>query len=297
MLRMVKSKEAIEELLKDYDKCGHLYFVKGKNTCFNSATMFALCGTIIDINENDRGNRIHKNRLYLKNRTPVTTYFLEEWLEPLSGSVNKSMAYAKGLSKETIDAIEDLHERRMELYGVMDHCLINDDLPKYDDECTQIEFELQELWGFEKNANFHIFWDRPRCICPTMDNHDRYPYGNYVINSICPLHGAKAQENITKEVKKEDIKLKLTRAEIIKRLKEKFDVINVWSDNRTSPECSIEGKQIKVSIRYSPKFELREMEKRVNEFNDYLLYYGMTTKVKTSKYHTYIQIYNIKKEV
>lgn len=54
---------------------------------------------------------------------------------------------------------------------------------------TDIEYSLQDLWGFPKNSNYHKFWDLPQCKCPKMDNEDRYPGGYYVINGSCPLHG------------------------------------------------------------------------------------------------------------
>jgi hypothetical protein len=54
---------------------------------------------------------------------------------------------------------------------------------------TDIEFTLQELWNFEKNINFHKFWETPKCRCAKMDNDDNYPYGYYSISGGCPLHG------------------------------------------------------------------------------------------------------------
>lgn len=56
-------------------------------------------------------------------------------------------------------------------------------------DLTEIEFELQALWGFEKNANYHMFWQYPKCHCPKLDNNDNYPHGYYIINKECPLHG------------------------------------------------------------------------------------------------------------
>lgn len=53
---------------------------------------------------------------------------------------------------------------------------------------TKIEFKLQKLWGFEKDARFHRFWETPKCQCPVLDNSDSYPYRT-IINSDCPLHG------------------------------------------------------------------------------------------------------------
>ena len=54
---------------------------------------------------------------------------------------------------------------------------------------TDIEFSLQKKWNFPEDINFHRFWSVPKCVCPALDNNDRYPHGYYVTNAACPLHG------------------------------------------------------------------------------------------------------------
>jgi hypothetical protein len=56
-------------------------------------------------------------------------------------------------------------------------------------DLTLIEFELQELWKFPLDGNFHRFWEAPKCTCPKLDNEDNYPIGYYTVNLTCPLHG------------------------------------------------------------------------------------------------------------
>jgi len=54
----------------------------------------------------------------------------------------------------------------------------------------ELEFELQEYWGFEKNEAYHRSWYKvSTCKCPRLDNKDRYATGTGVINSNCPHHG------------------------------------------------------------------------------------------------------------
>lgn len=57
-------------------------------------------------------------------------------------------------------------------------------------EVTKIEYRLQKLWHFKKDKKFHRFWELPHCSCPRMDNEDRYPSKNYIINYSCILHGS-----------------------------------------------------------------------------------------------------------
>lgn len=59
----------------------------------------------------------------------------------------------------------------------------------YQEEWTANEFELQKLWGFPEDQQYHKFWKMQGCTCPKMDNEDAYPTGFYVNNGSCPLHG------------------------------------------------------------------------------------------------------------
>lgn len=68
-------------------------------------------------------------------------------------------------------------------------------LKKIGDEITEIEYELQELWGFPKDRASHTHWLRPiKCKCPKLDNKDAWGH-EYYINEECPLHGTNKEEN------------------------------------------------------------------------------------------------------
>lgn len=54
----------------------------------------------------------------------------------------------------------------------------------------EMEFELQALWKFPIDADFHAHWLRIKgCECPKMDNRERMgtPYRIYSV--FCPWHG------------------------------------------------------------------------------------------------------------
>lgn len=57
-----------------------------------------------------------------------------------------------------------------------------------------IQYQLQDAWGFERNIKFHKFWKLTSCSCPKMDNDDRYPSGYYVMSGKCALHGKEIKE-------------------------------------------------------------------------------------------------------
>ena len=57
------------------------------------------------------------------------------------------------------------------------------------DKVTVLEFELQRLWGFPQDKEFHRYWlNIGNCTCPKMDSLERLGYGR-IINLGCPVHG------------------------------------------------------------------------------------------------------------
>lgn len=89
-----------------------------------------------------------------------------------------------------LDKLKALHQERLYIYDLMSDLESNDDLLlMYDALCRQIQFELQEAWGFELDESFHYFWIRPHCTCPVLDNQDLMGIDRKIINSNCPLHG------------------------------------------------------------------------------------------------------------
>jgi len=90
---------------------------------------------------------------------------------------------------ENLEKLKELHVEQLVVYEEMSN---TDDellLKMYDSLLDQINTELQREWKFTEDINYIQFWIRPKCTCPKLDNYDRYPYGYYVVNMTCPLHG------------------------------------------------------------------------------------------------------------
>ena len=63
-------------------------------------------------------------------------------------------------------------------------------LKKWDAEIKDIEFKLQEAWGFKQDSSFHRHWyEQPLCTCPKMDNKELLGTEHRLINYECPVHG------------------------------------------------------------------------------------------------------------
>lgn len=103
--------------------------------------------------------------------------------------VNKTLLETQDC-QENLERIKELHRYRLQLEDKMHEEGDHKTLKLYDFLYTQLELSLQDAWKFPRNANFHRFWERPKCTCPKLDNEDRYPSGVYVVNLGCPLHGS-----------------------------------------------------------------------------------------------------------
>ena len=91
--------------------------------------------------------------------------------------------------KHRENAIKFIHEAKLEIFTAMNITDEPEMLQSMDKLLTELEFTLQDLWGFPRDARYHKFWERPRCDCPKLDNEDFYPTGRSYYNSACPLHG------------------------------------------------------------------------------------------------------------
>jgi len=126
--------------------------------------------------------------------------------DPLHVPSAKLVVWHKGKEKSLIDKalldkqncwqnlelIKELCSNRLHIEDQMAEIDSFLDLPdaikNLNDQWTEIQFKLQEAWGFERNSKMHRFWDIPACECPKLDNDDAYPSGYYVIDENCKLH-------------------------------------------------------------------------------------------------------------
>ena len=51
-----------------------------------------------------------------------------------------------------------------------------------------INYVLQDVWGFKQDSTRHKDWELPFCECAKMDNRDNYGTGVQSINLECPVH-------------------------------------------------------------------------------------------------------------
>lgn len=91
--------------------------------------------------------------------------------------------------EENLEALKDVHILKQDIYNLISEETNPELLRSYAKDLTEIEFELQRLWKFDLNANFHRFWEAPKCTCPVLDNRERLGYDGGITSKDCPLHG------------------------------------------------------------------------------------------------------------
>lgn len=89
---------------------------------------------------------------------------------------------------DNLDRIKSLHRQKLTVMSIMDKLEDPARLKAHAKVITEIEYDLQEAWGFKKDIKWHRFWELPKCACAKMDNSDAYPTGYYTFSGACPIH-------------------------------------------------------------------------------------------------------------
>lgn len=110
--------------------------------------------------------------------------------------LNKNMVKSQNIDDHILEKIKEMHRIKLTIFWIMENRPVENMsdiafLRRCDRLLNDVEFLLQGLWGFPLNASYHRFWERPLCLCPKMDNDDRYPTGQYIISEDCILHSNK----------------------------------------------------------------------------------------------------------
>jgi hypothetical protein len=103
--------------------------------------------------------------------------------------VSDTLAEQRNISDEFLERIKKLHLKRFQVKEEMTKTCDRSRLSMLANMIKNIEFELQGLWGFERDYSMHDWFDVPKCTCPKIDNRDRKGTGYQIISLDCPVHG------------------------------------------------------------------------------------------------------------
>lgn len=106
----------------------------------------------------------------------------------LKGYLNESLIRQQALTPEKVEKIKKLHLKKWEIFEEMENETSKELLKSYAQLVETIEYELQNLWGFSKDKNFHEWYKVPHCKCPKVDNEERKGTPYRVISQYCLIH-------------------------------------------------------------------------------------------------------------
>lgn len=122
-----------------------------------------------------------------------------------SVTLNRFLIKKRNISNISVWKIMVLHRQQLEIEVAMEKMPVTavNLLQSLMDEITEINFELQDLWGFQRNADFHKTHYLPHCTCPKIDNDVMVGTPQRYIAEGCPLHDRGQIQRFRDEQEKE----------------------------------------------------------------------------------------------
>lgn len=106
--------------------------------------------------------------------------------------LNSALIESRNISVDDVKRIKDLHVSRIinrDEMAKLDPVNDRDALRQLTALNEELEYFLQDAWGFPRDNSFHYWYELPHCTCPKLDNMDMKGSGQRIISVTCPLHG------------------------------------------------------------------------------------------------------------
>ena len=119
----------------------------------------------------------------------------ERW-ESISTDAQESIKTLHKVAQSLVDALDALAEIKESATTPHDVKTVDGFIHNVNQQLSDVELRLQDLWGFDRDPNKHTWWLRPKyCLCPKMDNTDPAFFGGgKIINGDCPIHNLTKHE-------------------------------------------------------------------------------------------------------
>ena len=105
--------------------------------------------------------------------------------------LNQNLIARNGVSPSSQLELCTLYDKLEELIEEGNATLSVEENRRIANEVEQLEFKLQELWGFGRSQMHHRYWSQlGMCLCDadSLDNRDDRGYRR-TISCGCPIHG------------------------------------------------------------------------------------------------------------
>ncbi len=91
-------------------------------------------------------------------------------------------------NKKNLPKLKSCLVEKLKIYDIIEKSETDDNLQQYYKKLTDIEYDMQLLYGEEEDLSCHRFWETPKCTCPKIDNLELYPSENPLFDKNCPIH-------------------------------------------------------------------------------------------------------------
>ena len=126
-------------------------------------------------------------------------------MEKVSKILNNRLIEQQGLNEKTVRLLEEKHSELNQIIDMLNGLEWSEEnkaqILQLTDNIELMEFQLQKLWGFPQDKNYHSHWLRnQKCSCPRLDNMDYLGYGQ-IKSGACLIHGEEARPEFWKNLK------------------------------------------------------------------------------------------------
>ena len=91
-------------------------------------------------------------------------------------------------NKKNLPKLKSCLVEKLKIYDIIEKSETDDNLQQYYKKLTDIEYDMQLLYGEEEDLSCHRFWETPKCTCPKIDNLELYPSENPLFDKNCSIH-------------------------------------------------------------------------------------------------------------
>jgi len=102
--------------------------------------------------------------------------------------LNQLLVEKQHVDDETIELIKQRHQQRIDRVIEMENTDSISGLVELAKDITEIDYVLQELWGFDADESKHRWFEIPKCTCPHLDNIDLIGTKQRRTSLTCPVH-------------------------------------------------------------------------------------------------------------
>jgi hypothetical protein len=105
-------------------------------------------------------------------------------------ALNERLIERQGLTEEAIKKLVNLHYDKLDIYQTAKNTKDNNLLKELATKLREVEFAMQEAWGFKRDATYHEWYNIPKCTCAKLDNYDLRGTKYSIVDALCPVHGS-----------------------------------------------------------------------------------------------------------